>query len=243
MGLIYANAKCVISATTSKDANGGCFSKRNLSYDNCMLQKASRYVIVARSPVKHPELPRLFHQKVDNAALTTGAWTLQERYLAERVIHLCEDFIFFECNQHMASVHYVQGESYPLKAHIRLNGKFHSQDDLDQVAKDEKEWIEWTDLETFSVGVVVTKRRLNPAHLARKEKTELLNSQSARLGIRGDFEFLWRFIGMLWTEKIEFHLSWYEIIEQYSVRKLTRPSDKLKALSGMAYFIQRNTEF
>jgi hypothetical protein len=44
-------------------------------------------------------------------------------------------------------------------------------------------------------------------------------------------------------KKIEFHLSWYEIIGQYSVRNLTKSSDKLKVMSGIAFFIQRNTKF
>jgi hypothetical protein len=241
MGLVYANAKCVISATASKDAAGGCFLRRDLSNDDCRLLKASQTIYVARSRIKHSELAILFHKKVDSAALTKRAWALQERYLAGRVIHFCEDLILFECNQQMASVHHAQGEEYPLRAYIRYDGKVHSQDDRSQVAKHEEEWIEWK--EWLNGEGYVTRRKPNQAYLARKEKIDLLYSQSARLGIRGDFEFLWRFTGTLLKEKIEFHVSWYEIIAQYSVRDLTRSSDKLKALSGMAYFIQRNTGF
>ncbi|KIM94483.1 hypothetical protein OIDMADRAFT_82724, partial [Oidiodendron maius Zn] len=30
MGLVYANAKCVISASASRDSNGGCFMPKDL---------------------------------------------------------------------------------------------------------------------------------------------------------------------------------------------------------------------
>jgi hypothetical protein len=66
---------------------------------------------------------------------------------------------------------------------------------------------------------------------------------SARLGMRGEFDFLWRFSGTDLAEIIEFHKSWFEIINLYSHRSLTRHEDKLVAMSGIASFIQRNTKF
>jgi hypothetical protein len=64
---------------------------------------------------------------------------------------------------------------------------------------------------------------------------------SARSGMRGAFELLWRFKGTTLAEKVEFHQSWFEMVEKYSARKLTRGTDKLKAMSGIAYFVQKNT--
>jgi hypothetical protein len=66
---------------------------------------------------------------------------------------------------------------------------------------------------------------------------------SARLGMRGEFDFLWRFSGTDLAEIIEFHKSWFDIINLYSHRSLTRHEGKLVAMSGIASFIQRNTKF
>ena len=42
------------------------------------------------------------------------------------------------------------------------------------------------------------------------------------------------------AEKMEFHQCWYEMVEQYSGRALTRPrDDKLMALAGIANLIQK----
>lgn len=42
-------------------------------------------------------------------------------------------------------------------------------------------------------------------------------------------------------EKIEFHQSWFEIVQLYSVRTVTVAEDKGMAIAGVAYFVQQNT--
>jgi hypothetical protein len=53
-------------------------------------------------------------------------------------------------------------------------------------------------------------------------------------------------VAIFWNiveRKVEFHDCWFEMVQQYSKRQLTRTSDKLKAITGVAYFIQANTNF
>jgi hypothetical protein len=47
MGLVYANAKCVISATASKNSTGCCFVPRALRYDDCVLYESRTTALVA----------------------------------------------------------------------------------------------------------------------------------------------------------------------------------------------------
>ena len=67
----------------------------------------------------------------------------------------------------------------------------------------------------------------NPDYKTEQNTIKALTCASARLGMRGTFDFLWRFSGTDGAEAAEFHNSWYEIIESYSSRNLTRHEDKL----------------
>jgi hypothetical protein len=71
-------------------------------------------------------------------------------------------------------------------------------------------------------------------HQADLEWERKISRMSARMGMRGAFEFLTRFTGTTDDGIIEFHNRWYEMVEKYSIRKLTFDMDK------MAYFIQEN---
>lgn len=76
----------------------------------------------------------------------------------------------------------------------------------------------------------------------RPQRAEVTD-MSARLGMRGAFEMLIRFEGHTPEEQLEFHDSWYQIVEQYSHRRLTRDTDKIPAIEGIAYFIAEKRKF
>lgn len=46
-----------------------------------------------------------------------------------------------------------------------------------------------------------------------------------------------RFKGATLAEQIEFHSGWYQIVGNYSVRNLTKHTDKLAAIEGLAMFV------
>ena len=66
--------------------------------------------------------------------------------------------------------------------------------------------------------------------------------ESARQGLQGTFNFLWRYTGTNDLEALEFHRAWFEMIGTYSLRCLTRYEDKLMAIFGIASLIQDNTK-
>lgn len=246
MGLVYANAKCVISASASRDSNGGCFMPKDLFRDDCTLRGSSRKSIrvIPSDNKSFAASLKLFKDKAENTVLSTRAWAFQERYLARRVLHFCEGVVFFECNYLVVrdGLRYSD-EKYPPRAGVRPDGTLHPPEECEAVHQP---------IERFMTAENATKRgrfwetlRRQPSvslqNTIQQEQLRKLLNMSARSGMRGAFELLWRFKGTTLAEKVEFHQSWYEMVEQYSARKLTRESDRLKAMSGIAYFIQKNT--
>jgi hypothetical protein len=244
MGLVYANAKCVLSASASKDSTGGCFSSRELFRSNCSLGTLGTVSIIAESGDQNLQIPKLFDEKVDDAILSTRAWTFQERYLAVRLLHFSSGTVLFECNTMIASEYNPSGQIYPLRASVRSDGLLHSPADCEVTRRSVPKYITVRNHNGFTSKQRRQKiRKLNPKYTAQLEKVKLLSKASARLGMRGSFDLLWRFCGTQLRERVEFHHSWYDMVEQYSTRYLTKGQDKLKAITGIAYFIQSNTGF
>ncbi|KAF4627056.1 hypothetical protein G7Y89_g11101 [Cudoniella acicularis] len=247
MGLVYANAKCVISATASKDSTGGCFLHRALKYNACVLRVRGNKLLVAGPSEKTPGLPYLFADLVQRAPLTTRGWTFQERYLAGRTLHYCDGAVLFECDTLTASEYQRNGEKYLVKPSIRSDGRLHSQPDVEEVETYRGQWTISPPMHRPYKGNAgawkrwAKKARIDPRYTAQQEKKALMLKESARVGVRAAFEVLWRFKGETLLEKIEFHNSWFELVQLYSVRKLTQGTDKAMAIAGVAYFVQQNT--
>jgi len=258
MGLVYANAKCVISADASLDSNGGCYYPRDLFRQQCILTKRGRKLIVARSKIS-TNLKNFVKAKVDEAPLATRAWTYQERFLSKRILHFCKGGVVFECSKLVAS-DFAGEEEYQLRTNVRWDGKIHPPEERKVVSQFFKPTIgEYRPrsktsryMRKYNASTYRRKQepepfslwpRTNPNYAAQKKVQEELEANSARWGPRGAYDALWRFKGTTLVEKLEFHERWYELVEQYSIRNLTFESDKLEALKGLPYFIQKETAF
>ncbi|EXJ65081.1 hypothetical protein A1O7_01421 [Cladophialophora yegresii CBS 114405] len=248
MGLVYANAECVVSASASRDSDGGCFRPQDLFRSDCVLRKSSfRSIEVEASDDKSFAASlKLFKDRAENTVLSTRAWAFQERYLARRVLHFCEGVVFFECNNLIVrdGIRFSRA-TYPRRAGVRSDGTLYPLEECEAVRPpSERSRMAQTRTRRGRFRMAFSQPPPeNPQDTARLDLLSRMLALSARSGMRGAFELLWRFKGTENAEKVEFHQSWYEIVEQYSTRKLTRESDKLKAMSGIAYFIQKNTAF
>lgn len=196
MGLVYANAKCVISATASEDSTGGCFRLRALNYSPCVLRASGDKLLTARTFQNLPHLPALFSALVQQAPLSMRGWTFQERYLAGRVLHFCKGFVLFECNTLMASEYEKTGQEYSVKPNIRSDGRLHSERDIEEVVRHVSQWIPsppWSAYSRFNRKPWqdwIRERRWNTQYDIQKEKRAAMIKESARAGVRGAFEFL-----------------------------------------------------
>lgn len=158
-------------------------------------------------------------------------------------MHFCDGLLLFECSSLTASIYH--SEQYEHKKHFRADGKVHPVKDLNVVQRgiELSNEYKWITPRTHRGVRHKTVRIQNPDYESRQGTAQRLTGISARLGMRGAFGLLWRFSGTSRGEKIEFHNCWFEMVQQYSTRKLTVSSDKVKAVTGVAYFIQVNTSF
>ncbi|PNP74270.1 hypothetical protein FNYG_12319 [Fusarium nygamai] len=259
MGLVYARAKVVISATASKNSDGGCYQPRDLYPYDCVLCTNWTPALFVRSPIKYPDLFQLFGEKVDRSFLATRGWTLQERFLASRILHFCSGLLMFECNTLTTSECHRE-EEYPLITHFTQDGTLNvpkvphpGREPPKQLCSSTSVQHAGSSTRPFNLpanNTVGESWYANPKHELWAEWKQLYDVQmssmrtnAARLSIRGAFSFLWSFRGQDMKEKAEFHLRWYEMVTSYSIRNLTNDSDKMMAIAGVAYFIQQSTGF
>lgn len=300
MGLLYANALCTISATSSPDSSGGLFFPTEPFLGDCSLRCQGSMSLIATFPgTQETALAELFHQRVDRpepgiASLTTRGWAFQERVLASRVLHFCNGVVLFECNTLQASSSQRYATPYPRLKHIRSDGvlqqatlgpkphprparppwptpKFDtghrrsmmlthstkirpgryldmryrvvsSGDETVPVYRWNKDYERHSysaaNFYSLSIGYGEYKK-----YMEWRPQLATVVDMSARLGMRGAFEMLVNFKGHTLPEFLEFHTSWFEIVGRYSMRELTVSEDKLRALGGITFFVERCTGF
>lgn len=217
MGKVFASASCVVAATASANSAGGCFRTRDpksTDANSRLLMSSSQLRCYVTS--SNPSVRSLFHTRVDPAPLTKRAWAFQERLLSRRMVHFCEDAVLFECNTIQASEFNRAGIRYEKEHYTVRYGKV-------------VPWIETKLLQLSGIG--------GGDH-------ELDDGTRARRGIRGALDVLQalgRTTEHTFTERIEFCKRWFDIVSAYSEGALTRPTDKLVALAGVAELVQDQT--
>ncbi|GAB1317196.1 hypothetical protein MFIFM68171_07406 [Madurella fahalii] len=221
MGQVYAHAHCVIAATASADAQGGCFRERSPTWrERTIMASAARRCFVSSPPL----IRDLFYWRVELAPLTGRAWAFQERLLARRVVHFCEGVVLFECNTLQASELHVHGARYATEPYVVRDGKL----------------VRWLD-----GAVLGPLRNRMSGRGAGGVDAERAAERAAVRGIRGALDVL-QSLGPVsrqsFGEKIEFYKRWYEMVSAYSQGQLTRQSDRLVALAGVAELVQKRAQ-
>jgi hypothetical protein len=253
MGSLYANAVCTISATASSNPHGGLYTRRG-SLGDCALLADSRSVLLVRSWGRADNaLEVLFREKVENSPVTTRGWTFQENILTQRVLHYAQGIVLFECNTMRASEFHGSGVPYARRLNIRADGRLHSSAVLQRLEVEDEAVQTHSERRKYAVYtrpgqkphrdpyVDVVNVQRNMGYKNQQTKIREIQELSALLGMRGSFQLVLRSTGNHLAEKIEFHQSWYEMVEQYSTRNLTRHTDKLMAIVGVGDFIQNHT--
>ncbi|KAK3373236.1 heterokaryon incompatibility protein-domain-containing protein [Lasiosphaeria ovina] len=215
MGQVFAYAYCVIAATASANAHGGCLRDRPVPRKerNLMSSKTRRYFV----PTNAAPVTTLFDTRVEIAPLTRRAWAFQERLLSRRLVHFCSDVVLFECNTMQASEFHQRGVKYEKEPYLVKDGKL----------------VSW-----FANSVV------DPI-LKYTGRVDHDDNDRARRGIRGALDVLQSFgpaSQHSLAEKIEFSKRWFDIVAAYSEGALTVPTDKLIALSGVAELVQERAQ-
>ena len=261
MGLVYAHAVCVISATASADSEQGCFydKKSPESLPKYILRTnidsggQTRALVVYLDEPQDASLADLFRNHVEEAPLTTRGWTFQERVLAKRIVHFCNGFILFECNTVRASQYQPEGVHYPPKEHLHTDGSLRSPEEYAQLMERDERFImgmkKYAHYVVNNVGIGHPTGASyespalieNPNYRTAEQKRIAFLNSAALQGMRGEFQLILFNKAQTEHERVAFHCAWYEIVGRYSIRVLTHEQDRLIALAGIANFIERST--
>jgi hypothetical protein len=245
MGHIYEGATCTIMSAAARDPHGGLFQTRNpLAYSPfrlCGLGSDETFVMPQGSKGKLEEV-------LKDAPLQKRAWTFQESYLSPRKLYFGPNGMYWSC---------FSGEA----TEIDPNGK------VKRKAND----LPLAEIETiFGASVLVERSEISADHpfmLDDNIIASVEHGHSLVFPSEGDF-FIEGNISMkhgklprkspdiiennqFWLNRTTgsnlsldgFHSEWFDIVGDYSGRALTRPEDKLVALSGIATRISNDTGY
>ncbi|KAG4440676.1 hypothetical protein IFR05_003822 [Cadophora sp. M221] len=252
MGQLYANSTCTISATASKNSEGGCILPKELFFNDCTLRKQDKHSLVVRSWVhQDSSLDDLFPQKVDLAALNKRAWTFQEKILSRRVLNFCDGILLFECNTHRASEYHAEGVQHKVISTVQRDGtqNFGPRRIEHPAVERGRKYITRKIKRKRAPGIrtryhsSTSVTYLNPNYSFAPGHVEVEQSGSALLGFRGAYDMLTHVKRPVETtfQRLEIHRRWYELVGLYSARELTKQKDKMMAILGLGYAIEMST--
>lgn len=98
MAGIYHNSYLTLAATCAADGSGGLFSRKHIPEK--IIKETSvgtETKVVVRQVLNH--MGGAGDKETTEFPLLTRAWAYQERILAPRIVHFCEDNLIWECNE------------------------------------------------------------------------------------------------------------------------------------------------
>ncbi|KAF2111868.1 heterokaryon incompatibility protein-domain-containing protein [Lophiotrema nucula] len=206
----YENATLTLAATTSLSDVSGCFPKDGYlgaGIDLELPDTVSAGRISVRRPLKH-WVANVPSQVKASFPLLSRGWVFQERLLSPRVLHLCEQELVWECqNSCICECGGLDDTSTP-------SGNF--QDAINSNKSITDRTSEWRQL-------VVRKRQilyppLPDSNLSAAEQlghSQIAEREAKQQAMSGLVD--------------HFH----QFVEQYSALQLSKPTDRLPALSGI----------
>jgi hypothetical protein len=218
MANIYQNAFLTLAATISSDGSGGCFSINHRPVQEHQLDSG----IMVRKKLSHWQIPPT-KVSARSYPLLSRAWVLQERYMSRRVLHFCEQELVWEC-----LVDFV----------CECGGILAACDPQEQ-------WLPSSD-SGLEIGDDVTRKE----YVERVERnSQRRDNHSARIISAPQnelndpsFRFLSSYTGHGSIPSTRNNSrspdiltnQWHDIVEKYSTLSLSRETDRIPALSGLA---------
>jgi hypothetical protein len=195
MGEVYSGALLTICAANSPSTLSGIFSKRKAGLSENGLEWKELTTLETSAKVYLRSGSELWDHSLQNSALQTRGWTLQEGLLSPRTLSYGAQQMIWECQQHQ-------------------------EDEGGRITQPTQEYR--------------SKRFIQQLLQAGKQRISKPPSLLERLHLRSSKQ-------REWWKSLSIHDpydKWYEITEQFTSRSLTKDTDVLPALSGLAQAFQ-----
>jgi hypothetical protein len=263
MAEIYQNAVLTLAATSSTGDNEGCCTRNalhNLGLEITLPEDVGACRIAVRTPLNHFD-SQTADGLVDHFPLLTRGWAFQERLLSPRVLHICESELVWECREATAcecgglSQETSPGGAYHHAVEDNQEEKLqHELAHRGPTGHGGGMRLEQSVSARYAADLIEdTEPDLDPPpayeDVISPSDTENSISSDTHLGRRSSGDDIFAFAALSNVPTYEecftpldgrgkkdcpdlvFHF--HRLVEQYSALKLTRPSDRLVALSGL----------
>ncbi|PMD16357.1 HET-domain-containing protein [Hyaloscypha hepaticicola] len=211
MGDIYSNSYCTISATGAEDGSMGLF----LDHKPPPVPKSSLDTGAPNHDTK------MWEREVDSAPLNQRAWVFQERFLSHRNLMFSRNCLFWECDSNRASETFP--DSLPSWMTSTTQFKFSGEAALGRVGNIGAPYKPADDSD--GATDVIAKRAwflmLTGAQLPVRFEGNNGNFAKGGDGAPNAYRY------------------WNNIVEEYSKKNLTKETDRLIALYGIAQSIKQ----
>jgi len=155
--------------------------------------------------------------------------------------------VLFECNTLQASEVNTVGAAYEKTPYVLVNGTFRLEPKMSRYTPEtgshrrDAYGVRWDFMRGWQR--VDQPRSRGFASDGRHIKVEEIEDHTPTKGIRGALDTLTSVViddNMTLWQKLEFNRRWYELVSYYSQGNLTRQSDKLIAIAGVARMVEES---
>jgi hypothetical protein len=234
MAAIYQNSFITLAATAARSDSDGCFMDTpniRAEYELSALEESEP--ILVREKLHHWE-PAQTEASMQRDPLLTRGWVFQERMLSPRTVHFCNRELVWECaslikcecggvdprtgmKSHFSPAHHNYVDLHDQAAQMMYPELFQRRHSPSTRPDSDSDDPDSDDPDSDNPDS--RNKDFLPGHLVPREAQALLKK---------------------WQLHINASEKWHWIVEEYSALQLTKSSDRLPALSGLAV---RSVEF
>jgi hypothetical protein len=259
MSEIYQDAVLTLAATSSSGDNVGCCTENahhTPALEVTLPEDIGAINIAVRKPLRHFDL-QTGKGLLDHFPLLTRGWAFQERLLSSRVLHICESELVWECREKSSCEcgglaqekspggtyhHAVEANQDEKRRHTMLQQELNERMEATRRAQIENARLVDNIAESLSEAPPAYEDVVSPtttvSSIASDTLIEPLSpnddilsfSAYSNIPVYQDVELV-NEADIKDCPDLVFHF--HRIVEQYSALKLTRPSDRLTAFSGL----------
>jgi hypothetical protein len=241
MAAIYQNAFLTLAATSSSDCSGGCYLEKDVAVveHEIYAGQASNTSspIWVRKKLNHWTVPPT-QRSIQLHPLLSRGWAFQERILSPRVLHFCGEEMVWECKETIEcecgglSAPFIPKDQFDQMIEPEVDEELSNEppDQVDGIIERPPNSL----LKTQSNRNTSRRRRRVREVFQVSEMRQKLGAKSSRFFQRLSHSHKNNNMEIAIYYATSYGMTWHRLVEQYSFLQLTKATDRLPALSGLA---------